>query len=89
MKNNSNSFKLYFISAFLWLGAAFFAYFIFDVNKRKLENTEHNIIKSAKKLEKSHQNLFAIDEKWWERRSARDIYFATKNPRDREIIKFL
>ncbi|WP_375559859.1 hypothetical protein ACE193_19340 [Bernardetia sp. OM2101] len=89
MKNNSTSFKLYFISAFLWLGVAFFAYFIFDVNKRELDNTEQNIIESAQKLEKKHQNLFAINEKWWERKSARDISFATTNPRDREIIKFL
>ena len=89
--SNKKSVKFYFISAFLWLGVAFSVYFIFDVNKRKLENTEQNIIKSAEKLENFHQNLFAIDEKWWERREMENIteMYSYKNSRDMEVFEFL
>ncbi|WP_375559857.1 hypothetical protein ACE193_19330 [Bernardetia sp. OM2101] len=81
MKNNSNSFKFYFTSAFLWLGVAFFAYFIYQNSDEQEIKT---IVESSTKIDDLHQEFYDLEYTWWERNKL--ARFVSINKRDVETV---
>ncbi|WP_375559858.1 hypothetical protein ACE193_19335 [Bernardetia sp. OM2101] len=84
MKNNSNSFKFYFTSAFLWLGVAFFAYFIYQNSD---EQEIEMIVESSTKIDDLHQDFYDLSNKWWERTELANLLYFFE--RDLESLAYI
>ncbi|WP_375559855.1 hypothetical protein ACE193_19315 [Bernardetia sp. OM2101] len=61
MKNKT---ILYFTSALLWLGVAFFS---FSIYQSSYEQEIETIVESSTKIDGLHQEYYDLEYTWWER----------------------
>ncbi|WP_338814533.1 hypothetical protein V9L05_04445 [Bernardetia sp. Wsw4-3y2] len=81
MKNKT---IFYFISAFLWLGLAFFTYFIYQNSD---EQEIETIVESSTKIDDLYQEYYYLEYAWWERNKLASFVYLNK--REIEIINNL